>query len=35
MFCGAREPAIARALNPGLQTFAQWLEANKGRIPLS
>ena len=35
LFCGAREPAIARALNPGLQTFAQWLEANKGRIPLS
>ena len=35
LFCGAREPAIARALNPGLQTFAQWLEANKGPIPLS
>ena len=35
LFCGAREPAIARAPNPGPQTFAQWLEANKGRIPLS
>lgn len=35
VFCAAREPAIARALNGGLQTFAQWLEANKARIPLS
>lgn len=35
VFCAAREPAIARALNGGLQTFAQWLEANKTRIPLS
>ena len=35
VFCGARDPAIARALNPGLKTFAQWLEANKGRIPLT
>ena len=35
VFCKAREPAMARALNGGLQTFAQWLEANKARIPLS
>ncbi len=35
VFCTAREPAMARALNGGLQTFAQWLEANKARIPLS
>ena len=35
VFCAAREPAIARALNGGLQTFAQWLEVNKARIPLS
>ncbi len=34
-FCGARDPAIARTLNPGLQTFAQWLEVNKAQIPLS
>ena len=34
-FCSARDPAFARTLNPGLQTFAQWLEANKGRIPLT
>lgn len=35
VFCAAREPAIARALHGGMQTFAQWLEANKTRIPLS
>lgn len=35
VFCAAREPVIARALNGGMQTFAQWLEANKTRIPLS
>lgn len=34
-FCGARNPAVARALNPELLTFDQWLAANKGRIPLS
>jgi len=33
-FCGARNPAIARALNPSLQTFDVWLAQNKGRIPL-
>lgn len=33
-FCGARGLAASRALNPELQTFAQWLARNKGRIPL-
>jgi len=33
-FCGARDPAVARRLNPALQTFAQWLEQNVSRIPL-
>jgi uncharacterized protein YbjT (DUF2867 family) len=34
VFCGARNPAVARALNPSLQTFEQWLAQNKSRIPL-
>jgi uncharacterized protein YbjT (DUF2867 family) len=34
-FCQARDPAIARALYPPLQTFDQWLKRNKDRIPLS
>lgn len=33
-FCGARNLDISRSLNPALQTFEQWLDANKGRIPL-
>jgi uncharacterized protein YbjT (DUF2867 family) len=33
-FCGARDPAVARSLNPALQTFDQWLAQNKSRIPL-
>ncbi len=33
-FCGPRDPKIARALNPELQTFEQWLAQNKSRIPL-
>jgi uncharacterized protein YbjT (DUF2867 family) len=33
-FCGARDLAFSRSLNPELQTFAQWLAANKERIPL-
>jgi len=33
-FCGARDLALSRALNPRLQTFAQWLAANKSRMPL-
>jgi uncharacterized protein YbjT (DUF2867 family) len=34
-FCGARELAFSRSLNPDLQTFDQWLAANSHRIPLS
>ncbi len=33
-FCGARDPKVARALNPSLQTFDQWLIQNKSRFPL-
>ena len=33
-FCGARDPAVARSLNPSLQTFRAWLAGNKQRIPL-
>jgi uncharacterized protein YbjT (DUF2867 family) len=33
-YCGARDLAFSRSLNPRLQTFSQWLGANKGRIPL-
>jgi uncharacterized protein YbjT (DUF2867 family) len=34
-FCGPRDPAFARSLNPELQTFDQWLAVNKDKIPLS
>ncbi|MCO5122505.1 MAG: NmrA family NAD(P)-binding protein [Rhizobacter sp.] len=34
-FCRVRDLAATRALNPALQTFRQWLAANKARIPLS
>ena len=33
-YCGARNLNEARALNPSLQTFDQWLARNKDRIPL-
>ena len=33
-FCGARDPAVARALNPELQDFRTWLGRNKHRIPI-
>jgi uncharacterized protein YbjT (DUF2867 family) len=33
-FCGARNLEFSRSLNPELQTFAEWLERNKSRIPL-
>ena len=33
-YCGARNLNEARALNPSLQTFDQWLAQNKDRIPL-
>lgn len=31
---GLRDPGLARSLNPELQTFDQWLEKHKSRIPL-
>lgn len=34
MYCGNRDLALSRSLNPRLQTFAQWLAANKDRIPV-
>ena len=33
-YCGARNPDVARGLNPSLQTFAGWLAQHKSRIPL-
>ncbi len=30
-----RDPAVAKSLNPDLQTFDVWLERNKSRIPLT
>ncbi|MEK6619062.1 MAG: NmrA/HSCARG family protein, partial [Nitrospirota bacterium] len=33
-YCGARNPAVARALTPSLQTFDTWLARNKSRIPI-
>ncbi len=35
VFCGARNLAVSRSLNPSLQTFDQWLAQNKSRIPLA
>jgi uncharacterized protein YbjT (DUF2867 family) len=33
-FCGERNLAFGRALNPELQTFEQWLAVHKDQIPL-
>ncbi len=33
-YCGARNLAFSRSLNPALQTFDAWLAKNAGRIPL-
>jgi uncharacterized protein YbjT (DUF2867 family) len=33
-YCAARSLAFSRSVNPQLQTFSQWLAANKERIPL-
>jgi uncharacterized protein YbjT (DUF2867 family) len=33
-YCGARPLAVARELNPALQTFEAWLAKNASRIPL-
>ncbi len=32
--CAMRPVEFSRKLNPQLQTFEQWLAANKSRIPL-
>jgi uncharacterized protein YbjT (DUF2867 family) len=34
-FCGARSVEVSRALNPELQSFADWLAKNRARIPLA
>lgn len=34
-FCGARDVAVARKLNPELRSFSGWLEDNQGRIPVT
>ncbi len=33
-YCGPRDIAATRALDPELQSFEQWLAANAGRIPI-
>ena len=33
-YCGSRDLNLSRSLNPKLQTFEQWVTANKDRIPL-
>jgi uncharacterized protein YbjT (DUF2867 family) len=33
-FCGARNLQLSRDLNPSLQTFDDWLELNKPKMPL-
>ncbi len=33
-YCAARSVEFSRSLNPGLQTFDQWLARNASRIPL-
>jgi len=34
-FCGARDLALARSLNPALLTFEAWLAANGAKIPVA
>ncbi|MBI5771549.1 MAG: NmrA/HSCARG family protein [Verrucomicrobia bacterium] len=34
-FCGLRNVAFSRSLNPALQSFDTWLAANKHRIPIA
>ena len=33
-YCGARNLDLCREINPELQSFRQWLDANKDKIPL-
>ncbi|MGH7232041.1 MAG: NmrA/HSCARG family protein [Nitrospiraceae bacterium] len=35
VYCGARDLAFSRSLNPNLQTFETWLARSKSRIPLA
>jgi len=35
VYCAARKPAVAKSLNPALQTFDVWLKQNKSRISLT
>jgi uncharacterized protein YbjT (DUF2867 family) len=35
VFCGARDLALARSLNPELLTFEAWLAANRANIPVA
>jgi uncharacterized protein YbjT (DUF2867 family) len=34
-YCRSRNPAVAKSLNPELQTFEVWLARNKSNIPLA
>lgn len=34
-FCGARDVELSRRLNPRLQSFEDWVTANKSKIPIS
>jgi len=34
LFCAQRDPAVAKSLNPELQSFATWAEKNAKRIPI-
>lgn len=33
-YCGARDVGFSRSINPSLQSFNEWLESNKDRMPL-
>ncbi len=33
-FCAARDTALSRELHPGMLSFDEWIEANRGRIPV-
>ena len=34
LFCGVRDVALTRTLNPELQTFEMWLARHKHQIPV-
>ncbi|MBE0605555.1 MAG: NmrA/HSCARG family protein [Deltaproteobacteria bacterium] len=34
IFCGARNLEFSRAINPSMKTFEEWLDENRGRIPV-